>query len=136
VYHDLQKGFTMTDNKPESPIQPLELSIQDTIQFRCHPEISCFNQCCQHIDILLTPYDIIRLKNHFNLSSEAFLAQYTYPFEMDEHVPYQVHDLISGAYFLWNGEYNYVEIDPGVMPVHIFKVRRKVRSERDFDYFM
>ena len=57
-------------------------------------------------------------------------------FEMDEHVPYQVHDLISGAYFLWNGEYNYVEIDPGVMPVHIFKVRRKVRSERDFDYFM
>ncbi len=57
-------------------------------------------------------------------------------FEMDEHVPYQVHDLINGAYFLWNGDYNYVEINPGIMPVHIFKVRRKVRSERDFDYFM
>ncbi|MDY6991642.1 MAG: YkgJ family cysteine cluster protein [Pseudomonadota bacterium] len=75
----------MTDKKPETPIQPLELSIQDSIQFQCHPEISCFNQCCQYIDILLTPYDIIRLKNHFDLSSEAFLAQYTYPFEMDEH---------------------------------------------------
>lgn len=74
----------MTDNQPQSPIQPLELSIQDSIQFRCHPKISCFNQCCQHIDILLTPYDIIRLKNHFNLSSAAFLAQYTYPFEMDD----------------------------------------------------
>ncbi len=57
-------------------------------------------------------------------------------FEMEEHVPYQVHDLISGSYFLWNGEHNYVEINPGVMPVHIFSVRRKVRSERDFDYFM
>ncbi|HKJ42602.1 MAG TPA: hypothetical protein VKA27_10950, partial [Sunxiuqinia sp.] len=57
-------------------------------------------------------------------------------FDMQPHVPYQVHDLMSGAYFLWNGEHNYVEIDPGIMPVHIFKVRRKVRTERDFDYFM
>ena len=57
-------------------------------------------------------------------------------FEMEEHTPYQVHDLISGAYFLWSGEYNYVEINPGIMPVHVFKVRRKIRSEKDFDYFM
>ncbi len=57
-------------------------------------------------------------------------------FEMEEHTPYQVHDLISGAYFLWSGEYNYVEINPGIMPVHVFKVRRKIRSERDFYYFM
>jgi starch synthase (maltosyl-transferring) len=57
-------------------------------------------------------------------------------FGMDLHTPYQVHDLISGSYFLWSNEYNYVEINPGIMPVHIFKVRRKIRSERDFDYFM
>jgi starch synthase (maltosyl-transferring) len=57
-------------------------------------------------------------------------------FEMDEHTPFQVHDLLSGAFYLWNGDHNYVEIDPGIMPVQIFKVRRKVRSEKDFDYFM
>ncbi|MGQ7868211.1 alpha-1,4-glucan--maltose-1-phosphate maltosyltransferase [Sunxiuqinia sp. sy24] len=57
-------------------------------------------------------------------------------FEMDQHVPFQVHDLLSGAYYLWNGDHNYVEINPGIMPVQIFKVRRKVRSEKDFDYFM
>lgn len=57
-------------------------------------------------------------------------------FEMDLHTSYQVHDLLSGAYFLWTGEHNYVELNPGVMPVHLFKVRRKVRTERDFDYFM
>lgn len=57
-------------------------------------------------------------------------------FNMDPHTPYQVHDLIGGAYFLWSGESNFVELDPGIMPVHIFKLRRKVRSERDFDYFM
>lgn len=57
-------------------------------------------------------------------------------FEMDAHIPYQVHDLLSGSYFLWNGEHNYVEVNPGIVPGHIFKLRRKVRSEHDFDYFM
>jgi starch synthase (maltosyl-transferring) len=57
-------------------------------------------------------------------------------FGLDPHEPFQVHDLLSGAFFLWSGERNFVEIDPGVMPAHIFKLRRKVRSERDFDYFM
>ncbi len=57
-------------------------------------------------------------------------------FKMDHHEPFQVHDLLSGSFFLWSGAHNYVEIDPGVIPAHIFRVRRKVRSERDFDYFM
>ncbi len=57
-------------------------------------------------------------------------------FEMEVDTPYQVHDLIGGAYFLWSGEHNYVELNPGVMPVHVFNVRRKIRSEKDFDYFM
>ena len=57
-------------------------------------------------------------------------------FELDPNSPFQVHDLLSGAYFLWYGERNYVEINPGIMPMHIFRIRRKVRSERDFDYFM
>jgi starch synthase (maltosyl-transferring) len=57
-------------------------------------------------------------------------------FGLDPHVSYQVHDLLSGSYYLWTGENNFVEINPGVMPAHIFKVRRKVRSEKDFDYFM
>lgn len=50
--------------------------------------------------------------------------------------PYQVHDLLTGARYLWNGAYNYVEINPSVAPAHIFKLRRRVRTERDFDYFL
>ncbi|MGC9341569.1 MAG: alpha-1,4-glucan--maltose-1-phosphate maltosyltransferase [Bacteroidales bacterium] len=57
-------------------------------------------------------------------------------FGIEDNLPFQVHDLIAGSFFLWNGEHNYVEIDPGIMPVHIFRLRRKVRSEKDFDYFM
>ncbi len=54
---------------------------------------------------------------------------------IDPHQPYQVHDLISGARYLWHGPRNYVELDPQRMPAQIFRLRRKVRSERDFEYF-
>ena len=50
--------------------------------------------------------------------------------------PYQVHDLLTGARFLWQGPRNFVQLDPGVTPAHIFVVRRRVRTERDFDYYM
>ncbi len=50
--------------------------------------------------------------------------------------PYQMHDQLTGARFLWNGSRNYVEINPQVAPAHIFKLRRRVRTEHDFDYFL
>ena len=49
---------------------------------------------------------------------------------------FQAHDLLTDAHFLWHGESNYVQLDPAVCPAHIFRVRRKVKTERDFDYFM
>ena len=55
--------------------------------------------------------------------------------EIDPHQEYQVHDLVTGARYLWQGSRNYVELNPHVMPAHIFRVRRRVRSEQDFDYF-
>ena len=50
--------------------------------------------------------------------------------------PFQAHELISGARFLWGGERNYVEINPHSMPGQIFRFRRRVRSEHDFEYFL
>jgi starch synthase (maltosyl-transferring) len=50
--------------------------------------------------------------------------------------PFQAHDLLSGAHFLWHGVRNYVSLDPQQVPAHIFRLRRRVRSEHDFDYFM
>jgi len=55
---------------------------------------------------------------------------------INQQVPYQVHDLLSDARYLWHGPRNYVELNPQVVPAQIFRVRRKVRTERDFDYFM
>ncbi len=56
--------------------------------------------------------------------------------ELDPRQPYQVHDLLSGARYLWTGPRNYVELDPRSAPAQIFRIRRRVRTERDFDYFL
>jgi starch synthase (maltosyl-transferring) len=49
---------------------------------------------------------------------------------------YQVHDLLGDARFLWTGARNYVELDPAVAPAHVLRVRRKLKTERDFDYWL
>ncbi len=57
-------------------------------------------------------------------------------FELGAEKAFQVHDLLSDARYLWQGRRNFVQLDPQAAPVHIFKLRRKVRTERDFDYFL
>jgi starch synthase (maltosyl-transferring) len=43
---------------------------------------------------------------------------------------YQVHDLISGARYIWRGRRNYVELDPEIQPAHVFRVRRWVGGDQ------
>ncbi len=57
-------------------------------------------------------------------------------FKLDPQQSYQVHDLLTDARYLWRGSRNYVELNPSILPAHIFKVRRRLRTERDFDYFL
>ncbi|HEV8295757.1 MAG TPA: alpha-1,4-glucan--maltose-1-phosphate maltosyltransferase [Acidimicrobiales bacterium] len=49
--------------------------------------------------------------------------------------PYLVHDLLGGGRFRWRGPRNYVELDPQILPAHLFVIRHRARTERDFDYF-
>ncbi len=49
---------------------------------------------------------------------------------------FQVHDLLADARYRWDGRRAFVEIDPGILPASIFVVRRRVRTEQDFDYFL
>jgi starch synthase (maltosyl-transferring) len=57
-------------------------------------------------------------------------------FGLDPRQPYQMHDLLSGARYIWHGSRNYVELDPQSYPAHIFRLRRRVRTERDFEYYL
>jgi starch synthase (maltosyl-transferring) len=49
---------------------------------------------------------------------------------------FQVHDLLSEQRYLWRGTHNYVRLDPARSPAHVFVLRRRVRSEHDFDYYL
>ena len=53
------------------------ISRQESFCFACHPAVPCFNECCRDLNQFLTPYDILRLKNHLGLSSGEFLERYT-----------------------------------------------------------
>lgn len=57
-------------------IQPVRLESGDRFQFRCHPGVSCFNACCSHMEIVLTPYDQLRLRQRLGLTPEEFLFRY------------------------------------------------------------
>jgi starch synthase (maltosyl-transferring) len=55
---------------------------------------------------------------------------------IEPQASYQVHDFLTGTDYLWHGARNYVELHPTAIPAHLFRVRRHIRSEQDFDYFM
>lgn len=55
---------------------------------------------------------------------------------LDPQQPYQVHDQLGDARYLWQGGRNYVELNPHVVPAHIFLVRRRARTEQDFGKYV
>ncbi|MBF0212060.1 MAG: YkgJ family cysteine cluster protein [Magnetococcales bacterium] len=63
-------------------LHPVRMEGDTHFKFRCHPDIPCFNTCCANIEILLTPYDILRLRKRLNISAEAFLYEYATPYTL------------------------------------------------------
>jgi starch synthase (maltosyl-transferring) len=57
-------------------------------------------------------------------------------FHIEEDQRYQVHDQLSDARYVWTGRRNYVELNPASIPAHIFLIRRRLRGEADFEYFL
>jgi len=49
---------------------------------------------------------------------------------------FQVHDLLGEARYRWRPGRSFVQLDPRIMPAHIFRVRRHARNEHDFEYFV
>ncbi|MGM0453601.1 MAG: YkgJ family cysteine cluster protein [Thermodesulfobacteriota bacterium] len=67
------------ESSDQAGIPPVKLSGSSRFHFRCHPGVPCFTKCCHGINIMLTPYDIYRLKTRLEMTSEEFLAVYTTP---------------------------------------------------------
>jgi starch synthase (maltosyl-transferring) len=62
-----------------------------------------------------------------NLSLEAL--------GLDAESPFQVYDLLTEARYIWQGPRHFVELNPHVVPAHVFRIRQRVRTEHDFEYF-
>jgi len=71
----------MLFSKERNPtnIQPAKLTAASKLKFRCHPGVSCFTACCGNVNIVLTPYDILRLRRPLNLTADEFLLRFTTP---------------------------------------------------------
>jgi starch synthase (maltosyl-transferring) len=95
-------------------------------------QVLCFSKHTQDFSNVI--FVVVNLDPHHTHGSWV-----RFPVEevgLDAPQGFQVHDLLSDARFLWHGARNYLEIDPRVSPAFVFRVRRRLRTERDFDYFM
>ncbi|NDY72566.1 YkgJ family cysteine cluster protein [Desulfobacter hydrogenophilus] len=67
------------ETQAQAEILPEQLSLKSRFKFKCHKGVSCFTECCRGIDIMLTPYDILTMREKLDLDSEKFLAIFTTP---------------------------------------------------------
>ncbi len=63
----------------KSVVVPEFLTAASRFRFKCYPGIGCFTKCCSGIRIILSPYDIFRLKNRLGKTYLEFLTEHTVP---------------------------------------------------------
>lgn len=64
------------------------LGPDDSFDFRCGKDLDCFNCCCRDVSIVLTPYDILRMRRALGVDSMEFLRKYTIsPFTKEQKIP-------------------------------------------------
>lgn len=67
------------DETYQDGIEPRKYTADSRFKFACNKGMECYTHCCSDLNIILTPYDIIRMKNRLNLTCDQFLAIYTKP---------------------------------------------------------
>ncbi|MCX6543321.1 MAG: YkgJ family cysteine cluster protein [Acidobacteria bacterium] len=64
------------------------MSPDESFTFQCHQGLECFTRCCRDVSIVLTPYDVLRLKHALGIESSEFLTRHTIsPFTADQKFP-------------------------------------------------
>jgi starch synthase (maltosyl-transferring) len=94
--------------------------------------VICYSKhTADHGDVLLVvvnldPYHVHRAYLTLDLAALGITAE----------EGFQVHDLLSDARYVWRGPRCFVELVPDQSPAHIFELKRFVRSENQFEYFL
>lgn len=69
--------MAIEESAPEQVRESLQPVGEDGFRFACHPGVPCFTECCRDLNLMLTPYDVLRLKRRLGVDSDAFLDTYT-----------------------------------------------------------
>jgi Fe-S-cluster containining protein len=77
--HGKDTNMTAQCNTSQDGIEPKKYTLDSEFTFECHKGMKCYTSCCSGITNILTPYDIVRMKNRLGLSCDQFLAIYTKP---------------------------------------------------------
>ena len=77
---------TQKGSEHKEPNRQEYLQLSDFFQFECRKGVKCFNQCCADVNIVLTPYDVLRMKNSLGITSGEFLGKYTKIFRPEKSV--------------------------------------------------
>jgi uncharacterized protein len=67
------KPFKKSDT---DKVLPVKLTGNSRFKFSCHKGVKCFTACCSNINIVLPPYDLLRLRKRLGMTSEDFINQY------------------------------------------------------------
>jgi starch synthase (maltosyl-transferring) len=111
-------------------------ALQNDWSLQFHPtdneELLCYSK--QSPDGSNTVLVVVNLSPHYTHS--GFVSLDLDKLSIDAQHPFQVHDQISGARYIWHGSRNFVELNPNIMSAHIFRIRKRFRTETDFEYFL
>jgi starch synthase (maltosyl-transferring) len=111
-------------------------ALQGDWSLRFHPvdndAIICFSKQTEDLSNVIVA--AVNLDPHHTQSGWVELA--TGDLGLDPQQPYQMHELLTDARYLWHGARNFVQLDPQSVPAQIFRVRHRLRREQDFDYFL
>jgi starch synthase (maltosyl-transferring) len=111
-------------------------ALQNDWSIQFHPtdneQLICYSK--QSDDKTNTVLVVINLDPHHTQS--GFITLHLDKIGFDVERPYQAHDLLTDARYLWHGQRNYVQLDPYSVPGHILRLRSRIRVESDFEYFL
>lgn len=119
---DLNSPYSIKDLiKQVNQIRHEHRCLQSNNSLKFHPtnneQIICYSkQTDDFSEVILV---VVNLHPHYTQSGWVNLSLHA--LGINPYQSYEVHDLLTDARYTW-GEHNYVELNPYVLPAHIFKV--------------
>jgi starch synthase (maltosyl-transferring) len=136
-HRDLHAAWSLKDFVARvNRIRKENVALQSDRTLRFHetdnPVLLCFSKTSDDLSNVI----VVVVNLDFSHTQTGWVNLDLESLGIDADRAYQAHDLLGDGCYLWQGARNYVELTPGTLPAHIFRLRRWVRTEQDFDYYL